>query len=194
MYNITRGGNMLKKDFLIKEYIDKQKSMNQIAKENDIAIGTVYNYIKKYEIESRKHLTVEAKRKISEKNKGRPSSLKGRHLSKETKEKISKAHKGRFRNKTEFGGHKKQRQDGYICVYVPNHKNATKEGYVMEHILIMEHHIGRYLKDDEVVHHKNKIRNDNRIENLQLMTFKEHAGFHMKERQRLKKKGMMTYQ
>ena len=58
----------------------------------------------------------------------------------------------------------------------------------------MEQHIGRYLKDDEVVHHKNKIRNDNRIENLQLMTFKEHASFHMKERRKSKKKGMMTYQ
>lgn len=57
----------------------------------------------------------------------------------------------------------------------------------MEHILVMEEHICRHLRNDEVVHHKNKIRDDNRIENLELMTFKEHARFHMKERQRLKK-------
>ena len=185
---------MIEKQHLIKEYIDNQKSMNQIAKENHIAIGTVYNYIKKYNIKSRKHLTVSARKTISEKNKGRISPMKGKKLSKETKEKISKAKKGKYKIITEFGGHKKQRKDGYISVYVPNHKRANKDGYIMEHILIMEQHIGRCLKDDEVVHHKNKIRNDNRIENLQLMTFKEHASFHMKERYNLKKKGMMTYQ
>ena len=46
------------------------------------------------------------------------------------------------------------------------------------------------------LHHKNKIRNDNRIQNLQVMTLKEHASFHMKERhkkKKRKKKGMMTY-
>lgn len=63
----------------------------------------------------------------------------------------------------------------------------------MEHDLVMECIIGRHLKDDEVVHHKNKIRNDNRKENLELMTFKEHAALHMKERNELKKGGM-TYQ
>ena len=47
--------------------------------------------------------------------------------------------------------------------------------------------------DDEVVHHINHKRNDNRIENLQLMTFKEHASLHMRERWE-KKKGVMTYQ
>lgn len=121
---------MLEKDFLIKEYINNQKSMGQIAKENDVSNGTVYNYIKKYNIKSRRHLTDEAKRKISSKNKGRPSPNKGKTLSKEVKEKISKSHKGKFRKKTHFGGHRKQRKDGYICVYIPNHKYANKDGYV----------------------------------------------------------------
>ena len=132
-------------------------------------------------------MTKTTKEKISKANKGRPSCLKGTHLSQETKIKISNSKKNKFKIHTKYGGHKKKRSDGYVRVYVPTHKNASKDGYVMEHKLVMEEYLGRYLKDDEVVHHKNKIRNDNRIENLQLMTFKEHASFHMKERRRLKK-------
>ena len=52
----------------------------------------------------------------------------------------------------------------------------------------MEQAIGRYVLPGEVVHHINHVRDDNRLENLQLMTFKEHAGLHMKERQALEKK------
>ena len=156
--------------------------MGQIAEEKNIAIGTVYNYLKKYGIISRKKLTDKSKKLISEKNKGRQSKRKGVELSEATKQKISNANKGKYKIITDFGGHIKQRSDGYRYVYIPTHKNATKDGYVMEHILIMEKHIGRHLKKDEVVHHKNKIRNDNRIENLEVMTFKEHSRFHALER------------
>lgn len=184
---------MIEKEFLIQEYINMEKPMWQIAKENHIAIGTVFNYIKKYNIESRKHLTNQAKSKISKAHKGKPSPKKGIKLSEKTKQKMSIAMTGKFRTPTEFGGHKKQRKDGYISVFVPTHKHASKDGYVMEHILVMEKYLGRLLKEDEIVHHKNKIRNDNRVENLEVMTFKEHARLHMLERHN-KRKGVMTYQ
>ena len=39
----------------------------------------------------------------------------------------------------------------------------------------MEKHLGRFLRPNEVVHHKNEIRNDNRLCNLEIMTASKHA-------------------
>jgi hypothetical protein len=55
---------------------------------------------------------------------------------------------------------------------------VSPEGYRCEHRLLMEKHIGRPLRDDEIVHHINEIKADNRIENLQIMTRAEHALHH----------------
>ena len=59
-------------------------------------------------------------------------------------------------------------KQGYITIQLRNHPMANKTGYVYEHRLVMAEHLGRYLLPNETVHHKNGIRNDNRIENLEL--------------------------
>jgi hypothetical protein len=76
-------------------------------------------------------------------------------------------------------GGRRTKSDGYVLVFCPNHPKADKRGYVREHRLVMEGILGRYLEDDEDVHHINKIRSDNRSENLRLMSVVEHHRLHI---------------
>lgn len=47
---------------------------------------------------------------------------------------------------------------------------------VLQHTVVMEEHLGRALRPKENVHHKNKIRHDNRLENLELWTTSQPPG------------------
>lgn len=67
---------------------------------------------------------------------------------------------------------------GYVYIFVGkgNHPRASKScPYVFEHILVMEKHLKRYLTVQEDVHHINRDKTDNRLENLKLFTKSEHA-------------------
>lgn len=72
-------------------------------------------------------------------------------------------------------------KNGYIYILQPNHPNALKKGYVgyiAEHRLVMSEHIKRPLKSNEIVHHINGNKSDNKLKNLKLMLRKEHNSMH----------------
>lgn len=76
---------------------------------------------------------------------------------------------------------------GYIEIFSPNHPYAhTHRKSVLEHRLIMEKHLGRYLTPNEQVHHINSNKADNRIKNLKLFSCNsEHIKLHPYKRNKL---------
>jgi HNH endonuclease len=79
-------------------------------------------------------------------------------------------------NRNRKGG-RTRHHAGYLMVRVPEHPRARcNNGYVFEHILVMERLLGRHLDPNESVHHRNGIRDDNRPVNLELWIRPQPAG------------------
>lgn len=95
-----------------------------------------------------------------------------------SKQKIREAMTGRIgeRNNHWQGG--RYVEDGYVYIkLLPDdffYVSAKQSGYIQEHRLIIAKSLGRNLHPWEIVHHRNHIRDDNRLENLQLVSGDKH--------------------
>jgi len=104
-------------------------------------------------------------------------TYKGYIFTEEHKRKLREARNKRVMLLTKGG--RVRTNEGYIYKRCIGHPKATKRGhYVLEHRLVMEKELGRYLLKGEDVHHRNGNKKDNRIENLMLMTHNKHYEEH----------------
>ena len=101
-------------------------------------------------------------------------SNKGRKLTPEHKIKCARPMEKNGR----WNGGKMIDKNGYILIKKREHPFSNNSGYIREHRLVMEQHIGRYLNPEEIVHHMNHNPSDNRIENLMLIN---NSSEHIKE-------------
>lgn len=148
-FGIERRGQVSKysqlrdEKWLIEQYTTLGKSTRQIANEIGATRGAVYSVIK------HKGLTL-------------------RTNEEGIKQRYPKGRWGKDASNWKGGRRRAGTEGKYIAIYSPSHPNHDAERYVLEHRLVMEKNIGRYLTKKEQVHHINGDKKDNRIENLEL--------------------------
>jgi hypothetical protein len=97
----------------------------------------------------------------------------------EQREKTLKARQGKYKsgeNHWNWNGGK-HIKEGYVWVLTDEfYSKKSRKKYFQEHRLVMEKKLGRKLKKNEEVHHKNGIKTDNRESNLEIVLNNNHFG------------------
>lgn len=77
-------------------------------------------------------------------------------------------------------GGRKIDKNGYVYLKKPFHSKASKDGYVAEHIFIWMNYYQKNIPLSHMIHHEDKNRQNNQIENLTLVNHREHTNIHKK--------------
>jgi hypothetical protein len=147
------------RDWLYEHYITKRYSQGDIAKSCGVCQNTIRHWMTKFKI---------------------PFRGKEIYHTAEFKEKQRIAHRG-ARNHAWRGG-RVLGPRGYVFIKALQHPMTDYRGYVLEHRLVMAAALGRSLDSNELVHHENGNRADNRLDNLRIVSRKEHPTLHQLEK------------
>ena len=134
---------------LVRLYLIEGKTVHQIAKYLKRPYWIILRHLRIFNI-SKKHCCIDCGEK-----------LKG-YYAKRCKKCYGKSIIGR----KPWNWKGMTRNNGYILIYSFSHPYKNSNNYVREHRLVIEKQIGRYLKPEEVSHHLNEIKDDNRPQNL----------------------------
>jgi hypothetical protein len=86
------------------------------------------------------------------------------------------------------------KSDGYVALSgYYDHPNADKAGIILEHRFVMATHLNRALLPGENVHHKNGIRDDNDISNLELWSTSQPSGQRVEDKTAWTVEWLQTY-
>lgn len=107
-----------------------------------------------------------------------PKTLKCNKCAAATKENSVHWRGGKYINDRGYMLIRIYRTDYYFPMAI--NKKALNSASVLEHRLVMAKYLGRILDPKEIVHHKNGVKTDNRIENLELTSQLEHLKSHNK--------------
>ena len=158
------------RDVLQTLYIDDGHTIGDIAGTYNVSHTTILKLMRRYGIKARRP---RESAKLSEEH-GRIEPLMGRKMPEDIaeryRENLKKANAIRWAN-----GRQPHQNHGYIYVPISNGKSRPM------HDIVAEKMIGRPLCKGECVHHINGVKDDNRPENLAVMTYSEHGKLHSRK-------------
>lgn len=201
--------SILTKEFLNREYVENKRFAKDISVEVGCSLVTVTNYLRKYGIEIKQRYDLRQKfqglnpareimtekylrKEYLEKERSLTNIARELNCSSSLVKEMLQVNGIDIRDRSKYqknmgesngfynGGITNDR--GYLIIKLPNNHLASHDGYVRLHDLLAEYYFNHILQDNEVVHHKNEDKQDNRKCNLEIMEKESHDRLHALKR------------